>query len=100
MEYSGKRDITGEVQKEWMDEVKEWKDVEEKTVEAVKREENISETEMHMSKRSSFFLNGKTIRCSEKFQSWFINRELKSVCILSHTIFLYYIYIYIFMYNL
>ena len=79
MEYSGRREITGEVEKEWMESVCEWKSVEEKEVRVVKREEKISDNKMHMSKRSSFTMNDKMIRCSEKRQSWIIDRELKSV---------------------
>ena len=79
MGCSGKREIKGEVRKEWMESVEEWKSVEEKEVSVVKREDNIGENEMHMSKRSSFTMNGRIIRCSEKWQSWIINRELKSV---------------------
>ena len=79
MECSGKREIRGEVEKEWMESVEEWKSVEEKEVSVMKREDKIRENEMHMSKRSSFSMNDKMIRCSEKFQSWIINRELKSV---------------------
>ena len=79
MECSGKREIRGEVKKEWMESVKEWGDVEEKDVSVVKREEKISENEMHMSKKSSFIINGQRIKCSEEWQSWIIDRELKSV---------------------
>ena len=79
MEYSGRREITGEVEKEWMESVCEWKSVEEKEVSVVKREERISGNEMHLSKRSSFTINNKMIRCSEEYQSWIIDRELKSV---------------------
>ena len=79
MECSGKREIRGELKKEWMESVEEWKSVEEKEVSVVKREEEISENEMHMSKKSSFEVNDRMIRCSEKCQSWIIDRELKSV---------------------
>ena len=79
MECSGKREIRGEVKKEWMESVEEWKSVEEKEVSVMKREDKIGENEMHMSKRSSFSMNDKMIRCSERRQSWFIDRELKSV---------------------
>ena len=79
MECSGKREIRGEVEKEWMESVEEWEDVEEKEVSVVKREERISGNEMHLSKRSSFTINNKMIRCSEEYQSWIIDRELKSV---------------------
>ena len=79
MECSGKREIRGEVEKEWMESVEEWKSVEEKEVSVVQREDNIGENEMHMSKRSSFSMNGRMIRCSERWQSWIIDRELKSV---------------------
>ena len=79
MECSEKREIRGEVEKEWMDSVEEWKSVEEKEVSVVEREETIPENEMHMSKRSSFSMNGRMIRCSERWQSWIIDRELKSV---------------------
>ena len=79
MECSGKREIRGEVEKEWMESVEEWKSVEEKEVSVMKREDKIRENEMHMSKRSSFSINDKMIRCSEEWQSWIINRELKSV---------------------
>ena len=37
MEYSGKREIREEVEKEWMESVAEWKSVEEKEVSVVKR---------------------------------------------------------------
>ena len=80
MECSGKREISGEMKKEWMDSVEEWKWELEKGVDIVKREEEISENEIHLSKTSSFSMNDKMIRCSEKWQSWIINRELKSVC--------------------
>ena len=79
MECSGKREIIGEVKKQWIEVVKEWKDVEEKEVSVVEREDKIGENEMHMSKRSSFSMNDKMIRCSDGWQSWFIDRELKSV---------------------
>ena len=93
MECSGKREIIGEVKKEWIEAGKEWKNAEEKKVAVVKREDKIGENEMHLSKPNSFSMTGQTITCREKFQSWIINRELKSVCILSHNIFLYCIYI-------
>ena len=79
MKCLGKREIFGEVKKEWMESVKEWKPVEKKEVLVVKRGDNLRENEIHMSKRSSFTMNGRMIRCSEKFQSWIIDRELKSV---------------------
>ena len=88
MECSGKREIRGEVKKEWS--LEEWKSVEEKEASVVKREDKIGENEMHVSKRSSFTMNGRLIRCSEECQSWIIDRELKSVRLLSHIIFLYY----------
>ena len=53
--------------------------MEEKEVSVVKREESIPENEVHMSKRSSFTMSGGRIRCSERQQSWIIDRELKSV---------------------
>ena len=81
MECSGKREIQGEVKKEWMQSVDEWKGIQEKKLSVVKREDKIGENEMHTSKRSSFEVNDKMIRCSEKCQSWIIDRELKSVCI-------------------
>ena len=79
MEYSGKREIRGEVKKEWMESVEKWKSVEEKEVSVVKREENVDEMNVHMSKQAAFEVNGRRIRCSETFQSWFIDRELTSV---------------------
>ena len=79
MKCSGKREIKGEVKKEWMESVEKWEDMEEKEVAVVKREERIAENEMHMSKPSSFTLNDKLIRCSTGRQSWIIDRELKSV---------------------
>ena len=79
MECSGKREIRGEVEKEWMESVEEWKDVERKEVSVVKREERMDEMKVHMSKARSFEMNGQTIRCSEDWQSWFIDRELESV---------------------
>ena len=88
VESSWKREISGEVEQEWMESVKEWKDVEEKKVSIVKREDKIAENEIHMSKRSSFSMNDKLISCSEGFQSWIIDRELKYVCLLSHNIFM------------
>ena len=62
-----------------MESVEKWKETEEKDVEVVKREERMDEMEVHMSKRSAFTINGQTIRCSEGFQSWFIDKELTSV---------------------
>ena len=79
MECSGKREIRGEVKKEWMESVEEWKSVEEKEVSVVQREGKIGENEMRMSKRGSFSMNDKMIRCSEGCKSLIINRELKSV---------------------
>ena len=52
-----------------MESVEEWKDVEEKEVSIVKREEKISENEMHGSNGSSFSMNGRIIRYSEELQS-------------------------------
>ena len=69
----------GEVKKEWMESVEEWKSVEEKEVSVMKREERIPENKIHMSKPSSFTMNGQKLTCSERMQSWFIDRELKSV---------------------
>ena len=92
MECSGKREIRGEVKKEWMESVEEWKSVERKKVSVVKREERIPENEIHLSKSSSFEVNDKMIRCSDEWQSWIIDRELKSVCILSNNISLLYYY--------
>ena len=79
MECSGKREIRGEVEKEWMESVEEWKDVERKEVSVVKREKRMDEMKVHMSKPRSFEMNGQTMRCSEGVQSWFIDRELQSV---------------------
>ena len=79
MECSKMREIRGEVKKEWMESVEEWKSVEEKEVSVVKREENVDEMNVHMSKPTAFEVNGQRIRCSETFQSWFIDRELKPV---------------------
>ena len=75
------REIRGEVKKEWMESVEEWRYVEEKEVEVVKKEERLSEMKVHLSKPSSFEINGQTINCSGEWQSWFIDRELRSVCI-------------------
>ena len=79
LECSGKREIRGEVKKEWMESVEEWKSVEEKEVSVVKREERVDEMNVHMSKPAAFEMNGQRIKCLEKWQSWFIDRELKSV---------------------
>ena len=89
MECSGKREISGEVKKEWMESVEEWKSVEEKEVSVVKREESVDEMNVHMSKPTAFEMNGQRIRCSERWQSWIIDRELKSVSQLFITIFVY-----------
>ena len=93
MKCLGKREIFGEVKKEWMESVKEWKPVEKKEVLVVKREDNIRENEIHMSKRSSFTMNGRMIRCSEKFQSWIIDRELKSTSpsVYNNILYIYYL---------
>ena len=88
MECSGKREIRGEVEKEWMESVEEWEDVEEKEVSVVKREDKIGENEMHMSNRSSFLMNRRIIICSEEWESWIINRQLTSVCILTLLMFI------------
>ena len=79
MECSENREIRGEVKKEWIESVEEWKSVEMKEVEVMKKEEEISENEVHMSKRSSFEMNGRMIRCSEGCQTWILDRELNSV---------------------
>ena len=79
MECSGKREIKGEVRKEWMESVEEWEGVEEKEVEVVKREERVDEMEVHTSDVSAFDVNDRIIRCSGPWNSWFIDRELKSV---------------------
>ena len=79
MECSKKREIRGEVKKEWMESVEEWRYVEEKEVEVVKKEEKLSDMKVHLSKPSSFEIYGQTIRCSEGRQSWFIDRALQSV---------------------
>ena len=79
MECTGKREISGEVKKEWMESVEEWKDVRMKEVEVMEREERLGELKVHVSKPTSFIMNGQTIRCSEGMQSWFIDRELQSV---------------------
>ena len=79
MKCLGKKEIMGQVKKEWMESVEEWKSVEEKDVLVVQREDKIGENEMHMSRRSSFSMNDKSIRCSERVQTWFLDRELKSV---------------------
>ena len=79
MDCSGKRQIKGEVQKEWIESVQEWKSVERKEVEVVKSEERLDEIEVYMTKPTSFEMNGRIIRCSEAHQSWIIDRELKSV---------------------
>ena len=81
MECSGKREIRGEVGKEWLSSVETWKSVEMKDVSVVKREVRVDEMKIHMSKPTSFSMNGQTIRCSEGWNSWFIDRELQSVCI-------------------
>ena len=62
-----------------MESIEEWKYVERKEVEVVKREERLSEMKLHMSNEGSFEMNGQRIRCTEGWQSWFIDRELKSV---------------------
>ena len=80
MKDSDKREIRGQVEKEWMESVEE-KSVEEKRVTVVKREGTIAENVIHMSNPGSFTINGRTIRCSENWQSWVIDRELKSVCL-------------------
>ena len=79
MECGGKREIEGEVKKEWMESVSEWEGKLMKEVSVVKREESVSEIRVHMSKPSSFSVNGRMIKCSEGWQSWIIDRELKSV---------------------
>ena len=82
MECSGKREIEGEVKKEWMESVKEWEWKERKEVEVMKKEENMDEMNIHTSDPDSFELNGRTINCSEQWQSCIIDRELKSVWLL------------------
>ena len=79
MECSGKREIGGEVKKEWLESVEDWKYVKMKEVQVMKREERLDELKVHVSKPPSFVMNGQTIRCSEGGQSWFIDRELQSV---------------------
>ena len=79
MECSGKREIRGEVKKDWMETVEEWKSVKMKEVEVVKREERLDELKAHLSTPTSFVTNAQTIRCSEGMQSWFIDRALQSV---------------------
>ena len=79
MGCSGKRSIRGEVKKEWMESVEKWKYVRMKEVEVVKREERLGELKVHVSKPTSFIMNGQTIRCSEGGQLWFIDRALQSV---------------------
>ena len=96
MECSGKREIRGEVKKEWMESVEEWKSVEEKEVRFVKREESVDEMNVHMSKATAFEVNGQRIRCLEKLQSWIIDRELKSVCELFINIFICLLYLYLY----
>ena len=81
MKCSGKREIIGEVKKEWMESVEEWKSVKMKEVRVMMRKEKISENEMHMSLPSSFRINGRTIRCSPGGQTWFLDRQLKDVCL-------------------
>ena len=81
MDCSGKREISGEVKKEWVESVGRFKFPEGKEVEVVKREERLTEMKTHMSKASSFEINDRTIICSSRMQSWFIDRELKSVCL-------------------
>ena len=79
MECAGKREIEGEVKKEWMESVKEWEDVEMKEVEVVKKEEVLNDMPVHLSKQKSIRIANKTIRCSKGGESWLIDRELKSV---------------------
>ena len=79
MRCEGERRISGEVKKEWVESVEKWKWVEGKDVEVVKKEERLTEMKTHMSNASSFDVDGQTIRCSEGWQSWFLDRELRSV---------------------
>ena len=79
MECSGKREISGEVKKEWIASVSEWKDVERKEVEVVKKEEKLNELKVHLSKQTSFRMNDQTILCTEAGAAWFLYRELTSV---------------------
>ena len=79
IESTEKGEIRGEVKKEWMESVEEWKLVEGKEVSVVKREVNINKMEIQLSKPNSFSMNGRMIKCSEELQTWFIGRELKSV---------------------
>ena len=91
MQCSGKREIRGEVRKEWMESIQEWQLVKMKEVEVVKREGVLANIQVHMSKRSSFEVIDQTIRCTEGFQSFFIDREFAPVCFLFITISPYYI---------
>ena len=92
MECSGKREIRGEVKKEWIQSVKAWNNPERKVVEVVKQEERIDRMELHMSKPTAFVIfNGKILRCSEERQSLFINRELKTVWFLVHSFYVSYL---------
>ena len=71
--------MCGEVKKDWMESVERWKEMEQKGVQVVKKVERIEEIKVHMSKDSSFEVNGGIIKCSEAWQSWIIDQELKSV---------------------
>ena len=65
-----------------MESVEKWNWVERKEVEVVKREERLDEMKVHIPTSLSYTMNGHTIRCLEGEQSWFIDRELKSVLFL------------------
>ena len=81
MECSGKREILGEVKKEWMETVEVWKSVEEKEVFAVKKVETMQDLNIYLSNESSFTILyfSSLISCSGKWKSWFIDQDLKSV---------------------